>query len=61
MSWEQLQSIKAEAVAWKFKERTEPPLACPFDGEPLDSAPGGGIGLHCPLGNYEWPQQPRII
>lgn len=54
-------SIKAEGAAWKLKERTEPPLACPFDGEPLRSVPGGGIGLYCPLGNYRWPEQPRII
>lgn len=61
MSWYQLPSIKAEAVAWKVKERTEPPLACPYDGEPLRSMPGGGVGLYCPLGNYQWPKQPRII
>lgn len=61
-SWYQLLSIKAEAVGWKAWERSNPPLACPYDGEPLldtpRSQPGG---KYCPLGNYQWPQQPRII
>lgn len=59
MSWEQFQSIIAEAVEIVRLERTEPPLACPFDGEPLDESPDGG--RHCPLGNYRWPQMRRQI
>lgn len=61
MSWWQLASIYEEAAAYKRQEQTEPPTACPFDGEPLRSVPGGGDGLYCPFGNYEWPQQPRLI
>jgi hypothetical protein len=61
VSWYQLLSIRAETVAWRLQEYTEPPLACPYDGEPLRSMPDGGVGLYCPLGNYEWPRQPRII
>jgi hypothetical protein len=52
-------SIVTEAVGYQERERTDPPLACPFDGEPLRSSPDGG--LFCLLGNYEWPRQPRII
>lgn len=59
MAWEQLVSIAAEAVTYVQKEKSEPPQACPFDGEPLDPAPDGG--LFCPLGNYSWPRQARII
>lgn len=59
MAWEQMLSIVAEALLYVEKEKTEPPLACPFDGEPLDEAPNGG--LFCPLGNYEWPRMRRII
>lgn len=59
MSWEQYSSLLAEAIGYVEDERTQPPTACPYDGEPLDEAPRGG--LFCPLGNYRWPQQPRII
>lgn len=59
MSWEQYGSIIAEAMVYVEEERTEPPTACPYDGEPLDASPRGG--LFCPLGNYEWPRQRRII
>lgn len=59
MAWEQLLSIAAEAIAYARDEKTTPPLACPFDGEPLDAAPDGG--LFCPLGNYRYPQMRRII
>lgn len=59
MPWEQLTSIYAEAVHYVEQEKTEPPAACPYDGEPLDAGPRGS--LFCPLGNYEWPKQRRII
>lgn len=59
MAWEQMLSIVAEAVSYIRDEKTQPPLACPFDGEPLDSAPNGGLA--CPLGNYRWPEMRRII
>lgn len=59
MAWEQLFSIYAEAMAYVEEEKTQPPMACPYDGEPLDGAPDGG--LFCPLGNYRWPQQRRLI
>ncbi len=59
MSWRQLHSIAVEAAEFLRQEKAEPPLACPFDGEPLDTSPKGG--LFCPLGNYEWPLMRRII
>lgn len=59
MSWEQMLSIVSEAIGYKERELVDPPIACPFDGEPLDPAPDGG--LFCKLGNYRWPQQRRII
>lgn len=59
MSWQQLISIAVEAVGHLERERTEPPVACPYDGEPLRSSPTGG--LFCPFGNYDWPYQRRVI
>ena len=59
MAWEQLLSIQAEAAGYAREELTEPPLACPFDGEPLDQSPDGGV--FCTLGNYEWPRMSRVI
>jgi hypothetical protein len=59
MAWEQLLSIKAEALMYVREERTQPPVACPYDGEPLDAASNGV--LHCPWGNYEFPRDRRII
>lgn len=59
MSWEQLRSIYLEAEAYARNEQTQPPSACPYDGEPLDAV-GRGI-LHCPWGDYEYPRDGRII
>lgn len=62
MAWEQLTSIVAEAAAYAIAERTEPPRACPYDGEPLRETPGPQTGgRYCPLGNYRWPEQARLI
>lgn len=59
MSWEQLRSIYAEAEAYARDERIQPPVACPYDGEPLDVTDGGV--RHCPWGDYEYPRDGRII
>lgn len=59
MSWYQLLDIAVEGIGYQERERTEPPLACPFDGEPLREAPDGG--LFCLLGDYEYPRQRRLI
>lgn len=60
MAWEQLESIYAEALSYIEQEQREPPLACPFDGEPLSTTPDGH-GLFCKWGNYHWPETPRLI
>ena len=59
MSWDQMTSILTEGAGYAELEKTEPPKACPFDGEPLSTSPRGG--LFCKLGNYEWPRMRRII
>lgn len=59
MSWEQMLSIYAEAVGYAEKERSDPPLACPNDGEPLRSGPNGE--LFCPSDGYSWPRERRRI
>lgn len=59
MAWDQLTAIYIEATSYVEQEKTEPPTACPYDGEPLDAARNGV--LHCQLGNYEWPRDGRII
>lgn len=41
MSWQQLISIHAEAVAEAAAEAARPPVACPNDGEPLVTGPDG--------------------
>ncbi len=57
MSWDQLTSISEEARETRQRELAEPPVACPFDGEPLDIKDGI---RHCPLGNYEWPRDGKL-
>lgn len=59
MAWEQLISIRDEAAAYRRDGLNTPPVACPFDGEPLDAGPNGV--RHCPWGNYEYPRDGRII
>ncbi len=40
MSWEQLLSIRSEQIE-ACRESEAPPVACPNDGTPLESGPGG--------------------
>jgi hypothetical protein len=60
VAWQQLTSIYEEATQYARDEQTEPPRACPFDGEPLSTTPDGS-GLFCKWGNYSYPEMPRII
>lgn len=60
MVWDQFTSIVEETLSYIEREKTEPPLACPYDGEPLSATPDGS-GLFCKWGNYEYPRDPRII
>lgn len=59
MAWEQLISIRDEAIAYARDERTMPPVACPNDGEPLDAGRNGVLA--CPWGDYEYPRDRRVI
>lgn len=59
MAWEQLISIRDEAIAYKRDEIQNPPVACPNDGEPLDAGRNGV--LHCPWGDFEYPRDRRIM
>lgn len=52
MSWEQLLSIQQEAAIDRARELSEPPIACPNDGEPLVANPAGA--LHCPFDGYTY-------
>lgn len=53
MSWEQLLSIRAAAAEDLRAELDTPPVACPNDGTPLETGPGGV--LHCIADGYTWP------
>ena len=52
MSWDQLKAITDEAKAVRQKQMSEPPVACPIDGEPLEINSRGV--RNCPLGNFRW-------
>ena len=54
MSWEQLAEILAENAAEVARSRSEPPVACPRDGEPLETGPNGE--LHCKFDGYQFPR-----
>jgi len=57
MSWAQLQAILKEGREEAERQRTEPPLACPNDGEPLEYHPGKGV-LHCRFCGYQTVGRP---
>lgn len=53
MSWEQLVDQAHEAAEERRQANSQPPVACPNDGEPLVERRGV---WHCPGGDYEWPR-----
>lgn len=55
MSYQQLLDILAEG-AWELEQsKSQPPVACPRDGEPL--LPGKTAGtLHCRFCGFLYPQ-----
>ena len=59
MPWEQLQGYLQENRSDKRAFEQEPPVACPFDGEPLDVHPDGR--RNCPMGNYTYTGGPKLI
>ncbi len=54
MSWYGLLSTLVERATVKRTRDTQPPRACPNDGEPL--RPDGRNGLHCPFDGWRWPE-----
>jgi len=50
MSWEQLLSIRAEQIE-AARDAEKPPVACPNDGEPLQTGPHGQ--LWCPFDGWK--------
>lgn len=56
MSWEQLQSIIESARRDRELDDATAPVACPNDGEPLETGPGGE--LHCKFDGWIWDGQP---
>ncbi len=62
MSWDQLKTILDQAREERANAASEPPVACPIDGEILDVNSRGVRS--CPMGNYRWdgvsnPSPPR--
>lgn len=52
MSWAELLAIGQDAAAEREAEQSAPPAACPNDGEPLETGPGGV--LHCRFDGWTW-------
>jgi len=57
MAWEELLSIYKEAADQRRAEKSQPPVACPRDGEPLTAGPDGT--LHCRFDGYVYPRDGR--
>jgi hypothetical protein len=49
-SWDKLLDILRQDVQEREDWERSSPIACPIDGTPLETGPGGA--LHCPMGNY---------
>lgn len=58
MSWDQLLSIIRQAREEVATAQTEPPTACPNDGEPLTRGPNGE--LHCRFDGWVWDGTPQV-
>ena len=54
-----LKAIIDENRDTRRQELQEPPTSCPIDGTLLDENDRGE--LNCPLGNYKWPQDGRLL
>jgi hypothetical protein len=52
MSWRSLISIYREAEDEAEASESQPPTACPNDGQPLRSGPRGE--LHCDFDGWVW-------
>lgn len=56
--WHDLVAILRERVEEYERERRDPPVACPNDGEPLQAVRGK---LHCPFDGWTWPDDPNPL
>lgn len=56
MSWEQLKTPIIENAEIAQREMTNPPTACPHDGEPLRKKDNV---WYCTWGDYYWPFKPQ--
>jgi len=56
MSWEQLQAIYESAAAEQAAADATAPVACPNDGEILETDENGK--LHCKFDGWVWDGQP---
>lgn len=54
MPWEELLDITKEQKKEISRDRSEPPSACPNDGEPLVRGPNGE--LHCTFDGWQYPR-----
>ncbi|MGH3680772.1 MAG: hypothetical protein ACRDT2_11065 [Natronosporangium sp.] len=54
MAWQQLVDIARQAAAERDAELSQPPQACPNDGEPLRPGPRGE--LYCRFDGWQWPR-----
>jgi len=53
MSWYALLGTLIERATVKRTLESQPPRACPNDGEPLQPTRDGG--LRCPFDGWQWP------
>lgn len=52
MSWAQLTNILEERRRLAREDREKDPVACPYDGTPLEYHEGKNV-LHCPNGDFQ--------
>lgn len=57
-NWDTLLATYREAVDEYRRDRREPPVACPYDGELLQVRRGK---RHCPFDGWTWPDDPNPL
>lgn len=54
--WDLYSTLIDQAASREFYDSV-PPVACPYDGEPLRPGPSGDMAqLFCPWGNFRYPE-----
>lgn len=53
MSWDQLLDVFKVDAEERSLQASQPPVACPNDGYPLEEGPAGT--LHCPFDGWTYP------